>query len=73
MPKKGFKVISVHEKSYKRIKDLTKLLGCTITEIIDSAIKVYTKSDELRSRLDKAIEKRENELRILKALKLDEL
>jgi len=70
MPKKGFKVISVHEENYQQILDLANCLGWSIAKTIETASEVYAKSDEFQSHLNQAIKEHEEELKRLKALKV---
>jgi len=69
MPKKGFKVVSIHEDRYQQIINLANCLGLSIAKLIETAIEVYSKSDEFQSRLNQVIKERQQELDRLKSLR----
>jgi len=41
MPAEGFKVVTVHKKTYEEIKELAKLENCTVPKFIDNLVLKY--------------------------------
>jgi len=68
VPIKGYKSITFSEETVEKVRKLSEILGCSMTELITNAIESYITSVDFKKKILEKIEKRKEELQRIEEL-----